>query len=239
MHDIICFDVDSTLVRCEGLDWLAQQKGVGQRVKELTELSMNGTILMEEVFTKKLDILRPSKSEMEQVGEHYCQSLTEDADTVIKALQGLNKEVWLITGSFTPAIEILANRLNIPSANILTNTIFFNDDGNYLGIDGGGHLTKADGKSIHVKNIGKGKIVAFVGDSVTDLATKDFVETFIGYGGVTVRKKVKSDAHYFIQTRSLAPLLLYILSDDEIVELKAGQFKHLLDKAYNVTSEAL
>ena len=56
-YDIICFDVDSTLVACEGVDWLAEQKGVEKEVRFLTEQAMTGGVPMEEVLAKKIDIL--------------------------------------------------------------------------------------------------------------------------------------------------------------------------------------
>ncbi len=100
---------------------------------------------------------------------------------------------------------------------------------NYLRIDTTSHLTKSDGKSVHVKNISKGRQVAFIGDSVTDLATKPFVKTFIGYGGVAHREKIKNEAEYFISTKSLAPVLHLVLTDHELEILRAGKFAQLLN----------
>lgn len=238
-HDIICFDVDSTLVTCEGLDWLAEQKKIGDKVKVLTQLSMEGTVPMQEVFEKKLNILSPTRSEMKQVGEHYCQSITEDAVGVIDVLQALKKEIWLITGGFAPAIMPLAKKLRIPTSNIMTNVIFFNDQGFYKGIDVTNQLANADGKSIHVQTLGRGRKVAFVGDGVTDLATKPFVKTFIGYGGVVTRKAVEQNSVYFIKQRSLAPLLQYVLTDLEIAMLPDKQFRHIINKGKKLLAEAL
>ena len=58
MYKQIFFDFDSTLVKLETLDVLAQMKGIGEEVKVLTEASMNGLVPIEEVFEKKSEFDR-------------------------------------------------------------------------------------------------------------------------------------------------------------------------------------
>ncbi|CAN5177814.1 phosphoserine phosphatase [soil metagenome] len=210
LYDIICFDVDSTLVECEGLDWLAEQKGVGKKVKKLTELSMNGEVPIEKVFGNKLDIIRPTLADLYKVGEYYCSQITEGAEETIDALHQLGIDIWLVSGSFTPALLPLAQRLNIDSSHIHANEVYLSTSGDYNGINLNCSLTKANGKAECAKKIGKGKRTAFIGDSVTDLATKPVVKTFIGYGGVSQRKRVKDEAEFFIKFRSIKPLLALV-----------------------------
>jgi len=212
-HDIICFDVDSTLVTCEGVDWLADQKGVGEQVRQFTQLSMEGVVLIDDVFQKKIDILAPSKKELEAVGQHYLTCLTPGAKELVSLLQQRNKELWLVTGGLNEAIVPLAKFLNI--SNIQSNTVFFNSNGDYAGIDPKNILTRADGKATFVKNIDSAKSVAFIGDSVTDLATKPFVKTFIGFGGVVIRERVKNYSDHYISTKNMLSLIDLLLTQKE------------------------
>jgi phosphoserine phosphatase len=209
--DVICFDVDSTLVQCEGVDWLADQKGVGGEVRHLTELAMSGDLPMEEVFSKKIDILKPSKKELGILGEYYCSQLVEKAEEVVDSLMSADIDVWLVTGGLLPAILPLANTLRISQENIHANEVYFDLTGNYLGINHNCTLVKTNGKADCVKKIGNNRRVAFVGDSVTDLATKPNVTSFIGYGGVKARQKVKDESEFFIKSQSLEPLLWLVL----------------------------
>src|SRR5688500_1106086 len=126
-YDIIFFDVDSTIVAVEGVDWLAERKGVYEEVARLTKLSMEGEVTIDAVFAQKLNLLAPSIKELESVGEMYCQSLTDDASQFIESLQSAGKEVWLVSGSFHPAIAILADYLKIPIARTKTNAVYFHD----------------------------------------------------------------------------------------------------------------
>jgi phosphoserine phosphatase len=210
-YDIICFDVDSTLVKCEGLDWLAEEKGVGEEVCHLTEQAMNGEVPMEEIFSKKLDILRPSKKDLDLLGEYYCSKLVEKSTDVLETLHKAGLDIYLVTGSFTPAILCLAEKLQIPEDHIHANEIYHDTFGEYRGINLNCSLTKSSGKKECATAIGNNKKIAFVGDSVTDLATQPVVTTFIGYGGVKVRKKVKENADFYIKSESLEPLLWLIL----------------------------
>lgn len=206
----ICFDVDSTLVRCEGLDWLAEQKGVGEEVKNLTNQAMNGEVPMEAVFEEKLDIIRPSRKELQTVGEYYCSQLTDGAEEMLDILHQLNVDVWLVTGSFYDALYPLAKRLNVPHNRIHANEVFYDRAEEYRGINLDCSLTKASGKAKCASVIGRGQQVAFVGDSVTDLAAKPVVKTFVGFGGVVTRQKVKDEAEFFIKSPSLLPLLALV-----------------------------
>lgn len=216
-HDIICFDVDSTLVTCEGVDWLADQKGVGDEVRELTQLSMDGTIPIDEIFEKKIDILSPSRKELSSIGDHYLTCITPGAKELISLLQKAEKELWLITGGLHEAIVPLARFLNI--TNIQSNTVLFNIDGDYECIDPKNILTRADGKATFVKSFDPTKAVAFVGDSVTDLATQPFVKTFIGFGGVVVREKVKKNCEFYVSTKNMLSLIDLLLTSEEKINL--------------------
>jgi len=46
-----------------------------------------------------------------------------------------------------------------------------------------------------------------IGDGVSDLATREVVDLFVGYGGVSARDAVREHADAFIHCPSLAPLL--------------------------------
>ncbi|KPJ08600.1 Phosphoserine phosphatase [Papilio machaon] len=58
--DCVCFDVDSTVIRDEGIDELARFCGKGDEVKRLTAEAMGGSMTFQEALKKRLDIIRPS-----------------------------------------------------------------------------------------------------------------------------------------------------------------------------------
>lgn len=214
--DVVVFDLDSTLVSIEGLDWLAETKGKGREVSLLTKLSMEGKISVNEAFGKKMAMISPSKNDLISLGEKYCSSLVDDAREVISVLHKLGKEIWIVTGNFDPAVKILAHDLNIPEDKIVCNEVYFDQERNYSGFDSAGPLANNGGKSKvineRIKKLGR---VVFIGDAVTDLEAKDVVDMFVGFGGVEQRAIVKQNSEFYIDSKSMLPLLKMILTPKE------------------------
>lgn len=62
--DIVCFDVDSTVILEEGIDELAEFCGKGQEVAKLTREAMGGTMTFQEALRRRLDIIKPSQCQI-------------------------------------------------------------------------------------------------------------------------------------------------------------------------------
>lgn len=217
--DIVIFDLDSTLVTIEGLQWLSsilRQKDLPQ-----IEASLEGKIPLKDAYHNELLLISPSYTDMLMLGNKYSDSFVDGAKSVIESLQLLGKEVWLMTNNFHPAIDVVANQLGIPLTSVYGSHLFFNTDGKYSGFDTKSPLVKNGGKADTVKNnIHPDMKVAMVGDAVLDLETMPVVDLFVGYGGVISRPKVKNEAHVFLESLSLLPLLELLLDEKELQQLK-------------------
>jgi len=64
----VIFDCDMTLVTVEGIDELARLRGQTEYIADLTRQAMDGEIPLEEVYAKRLELLRPTRAELEEVG---------------------------------------------------------------------------------------------------------------------------------------------------------------------------
>lgn len=64
--DIVCFDVDSTVIQEEGIDELAEFCGKGQEVANLTREAMGGSMTFQEALRRRLDIIKPSQSQIRE-----------------------------------------------------------------------------------------------------------------------------------------------------------------------------
>lgn len=209
-YDTVVFDVDSTLVTIEGLDWLAKHKGCEREVVELTKRSMDGLMDFHDAMTEKMRILAPNHEDFVRLGLEYCRSLVPGAAETVARLKKLDKEVWLMSGNYAPAVTILADRLGIDPAHVLCNRVFFDAaNGDYLGFDAENPLAKNGGKAAKIREVlqGKRKRIVFVGDSATDLDVQNHVSLFVGFGGVVTRDIVKQHADRFIGERNLLPVL--------------------------------
>ena len=195
----VFFDVDSTLVTIEGIDVL----GAGNpEIAELTERAMNGEIALEEVYAKRLEIIRPSRADVEALGERYIASLVPGAAEAVAELRGRGVQVHLVTAGIAQAVQPLASHLGVPERAVHAVALRFNAAGDYEDFDRRSFLARSGGKELVVRDVRArthGK-AAFVGDGASDLEAKPAVDLFIGFGGVHVRPKVKENAAVFAMT---------------------------------------
>lgn len=212
-YRFIFFDVDSTLVKVEGIDVLAAGH---PEVVRLTEAAMNGEIALDEVYAKRLEIIRPTKAAVEDLGRRYIASLVEGAVETIAALRNAGADVHLVTAGVAQAIEPLAAHLGIAPRAVHAVPLRFDAEGNYVDFDRRSFLTRPGGKELVVRSIlsrSKGRS-AFIGDGVTDLETKPVVDLFIGFGGVLTRRLVKDNAAVWVGEPTLTAVLPYLLESE-------------------------
>ena len=100
MRRLICFDMDSTLIKTEVMDELAECAGVGAYVRQITERAMNGEFDFKESFRQRLRLLQG-------LDEHVLQEIADRLplmDGLETLLQGLKRhgcKVAILSGGFT------------------------------------------------------------------------------------------------------------------------------------------
>lgn len=208
---LLCLDCDSTLSAIEGVDELARLRGPAAlaQVAQMTNDAMDGKIPLEQVFARRLDIIRPGRAETEAVGQQYIREIEPTARETVAALKAAGWTPVIVSAGYTQAIEPLARLLGI--ARIEAVRLDFDAAGNYAGFDAAHPATRKGGKPEIVRTLKQEfrptRVVA-VGDGVSDLETKDDVDLFVGFGRYAERAKVKAGAHAFIRELSaLIPLL--------------------------------
>ena len=208
-YRFVFFDVDSTLVTIEGIDVLANGN---PEIVALTEAAMNGEITVEEVYARRLEIIRPSRADIEELGRRYVSSMVDGARETIATLQRLNVDVHLVSAGIAEAIAPLAETLNIAPRAVHAVSLQFDEQGNYADFDRRSLLTRSGGKYLVVRALlarSKGDS-AFIGDGVTDVETMRAVSLFIGFGGVHIRPRVQENAKVYVTEPTLAAVLPYL-----------------------------
>jgi len=203
----VFFDVDSTLVTIEGIDVLA---GGNPEIASLTNAAMNGEIPLDQVYARRLELIRPTRAQVDALAQQYVSSLTTGARETIETLRAGGVTVHLVTAGIAQAIAPLAQTLGV--RNVHAVSLMFDDDGNYQDFDRRSFLTRHGGKELVVRDVlarSKGR-AAFVGDGVSDLEAKPAVDLFVGFGGVAVREKVKENAEVFVEEPDLRAVLRYL-----------------------------
>lgn len=198
---LIFFDCDSTLSSIEGIDELARAKGddVFREVEALTNAAMNGEIPIQEVFPRRMNIIRPDKAICAQVAQAYVETLTPGIQEVIDRLKNDNWTIVILSGGFKPLIEPLAKTLGIEHVEAVP--LHFDDNGDYAGYDAAYPTTRNGGKPDIIRDWQRSTMAAhtvMVGDGISDLESKPVCDLFIGYGGVVGREKVREGADCWI-----------------------------------------
>lgn len=200
-YRLVFFDVDSTLVTIEGIDVLGGGRPqIAALIAALTEAAMNGEIPIEEVYGRRLDVIRPTRADVEALGARYIASLAEGAADLVADLQRAGGVVHLVTAGIEQAIRPLAEHLGV--RNVHAVRLKFGEDGAYADFDRRSPLTRAGGKELVVRDVrarSKGA-AAFVGDGASDLEAKPAVDLFIGFGGVRERAVVRENADVYATT---------------------------------------
>ncbi len=97
---LICFDMDSTLIRTEVIDELADRAGVGDKVREITERAMRGEIDFRESFEERVALLKGlDVSVMEDIAVNL--PITEGVDRMMKILKRVGYKTAILSGGFT------------------------------------------------------------------------------------------------------------------------------------------
>ena len=204
-YRFLFFDVDSTLVTIEGIDVLA---GGNPEIASLTEAAMNGEVPLDEVYARRLELIRPSRAAVEQLARTYLGSIIDGAEEVVRTLRERGHVIHLVTAGIEQAILPLAERLSI--GNVHAVKLFFDDGGNYKDFDRRSLLTRAGGKELVVRAVrarSKGG-AAMIGDGASDLEAKPAVDLFIGFGGVHARPVVRENAEVYVM--ELRDVLRYV-----------------------------
>ena len=109
---LVAFDMDSTLIRQEVIDELAERHGVGEQVVAITEAAMSGRIDFQESFRRRAALLKGMPvSVLEDVAKSV--ELNEGARRLLKALKYFGYKTAVISGGFQYVGEHLAKDLEI------------------------------------------------------------------------------------------------------------------------------
>ena len=197
----VVFDVDSTLSGIEGIDWLASLRGseIAEWSATLTDRAMRGEIPIEAVYGERMRAVRPSRAEIQQLGEAYIDRMASGAAETFKDLKAANIEITMISGGLRQAILPLATALGVDDGRVHAVSVFFDETGNFAGFDEASPLTRQTGKKTTVAGLGLKAPILAVGDGMTDCEMKSVVDSFAAFTLFTRRQAVIARADFVVE----------------------------------------
>ena len=215
MRRLICFDMDSTLIKTEVIDELAIRAGVGDQVKAITESAMRGEIDFCESFKQRCSLVKGlDVSVMQEIAENL--PITEGVDRLMRVLKKVGFKIAILSGGFTYFGNYLKQKYNIDY--VYANELEIEDGkltGRYVGdiVDG---RRKAELLRLiaQVENVDIRQTVA-VGDGANDLPMISIAGLGIAFHA---KPKVKATANQSISTIGLDGILYFLGYKDSYLE---------------------
>ena len=215
MRRLICFDMDSTLIKTEVIDELAIRAGGGDQVKAITESAMRGEIDFCESFKQRCALLKGlDVSVMQEIAENL--PITEGVDRLMRVLKKVGFKIAILSGGFTYFGNYLKQKYNIDY--VYANELEIEDGkltGRYVGdiVDG---RRKAELLRLiaQVENVDIRQTVA-VGDGANDLPMISIAGLGIAFHA---KPKVKATANQSISTIGLDGILYFLGYKDSYLE---------------------
>ena len=211
----VIFDCDSTLSAVEGIDELAGPHREASTA--LTNAAMRGELPLEAVYGKRLELIRPTREQVEALGRLYVERLVPDARETVAALHAEGIEVRIVSGGLLPAVREVARAVAVPDEYVAAVDVWFDPQGGFAGWETSSPLARSLGKRAQLErwNGGLSRPVMMVGDGITDLEARPPADTFVAFAGIIAREPVLGRADAVIRTRSLAPVLRLALGDED------------------------
>ena len=206
-NKLAVFDFDSTLMDGETLEFFAQELGIEEKVKAITDRAMRGEADFFESLTERVALLKGLPlAKVDEICQHL--PLMNGAEEVIKGLKAKGYKVVCFSGGFRNATKFFAEKLGLDCefANILHSKDGFltgEVGGEMMFNDSKGHMLLRLQKLLEVN---KDNTIA-VGDGANDLS-------MFKYAGIRVafcaKPIVKENADIIIEEKDLSKILDYI-----------------------------
>lgn len=178
------------------MDWLAKLRGddVARRSANLTDRAMKGEIPLESVYAERMDLIRPTREEIDALARVYVEKLAPGASTTLRALRDAGVRVVLVSGGLRRAIWPVARSVGIGQADLNAVDVHWDHSGVYQDFDRQSPLTTQHGKVAVVKSLNLPRPILAVGDGATDAAMRPAVDSFVAFTAFQRREAVVAAA---------------------------------------------
>jgi len=202
----VCFDVDSTLLNVESLDYAianSSASGSAQMVETITNAGMSGAMDLRTSLTARLDLAQFSRSNVARAAVALKDKAVPGMADLLTSLRNRGDLVAAVSGGFEELLRLALRDLGFAPTVIRTNQFIWND-GRVAGFDTDNPLSDNGGKAVvlnELRNAASVAEVVMVGDGITDVEAFEAgaANRFIGFGGVTKRDAVVARAPEFAQ----------------------------------------
>jgi D-3-phosphoglycerate dehydrogenase len=197
---VFIFDFDSTLVRIETLEALAEialsdapdAAAKKAEIAALTDQAMSGQVDFGTALRRRLDLLALNRSHVETLSDRILDEASASIRRNVDFFERHAERVYILSGGFREVIAPLAERLGVAADHVLANDLIYDAEGRVTGVDDANPLSRDNGKPEVIKALNLTGPVVMVGDGWTDAEVKlaGAADRFYAFTEVVSRPKV-------------------------------------------------
>jgi len=221
MSRLIIFDVDSTLIAVESLDFAVERALEAapdgpertRELKEITDRGMAGAMDFRTSLEQRLAIASLTRDQVAEACEALRSFPTAGMADLIERLRQKNCDVAAVSGGFIDLVEPVLKDMGLSPGEMRANRFTWEED-RVAGFDRANPLSRSGGKAGVVKGLKSltGRPLAvMIGDGMTDYEAfaKGAADSFIGFGAIADRAPVREKAPaYADSVEALEKMLL-------------------------------
>ncbi|MBL7790527.1 MAG: HAD-IB family phosphatase [Chitinophagales bacterium] len=172
----LIFDFDSTLIRAEGLDILAEiccgeDPSRIVKIRSITNKGMMGHITMQASLQSRLAILHAQKKDIALLIEQLFSLISPSIEAIKDHLKTSRQNMYVLSGGFIEYVAPICEYIGFAKENIIANRfVYYGEE--IAGFDEKILVSQTLGKPRVIKSLNLEKPVYIVGDGYTDLEVK-------------------------------------------------------------------
>ncbi len=170
------FDFDSTLVRIETLEALAdialsghpEAEAIRAEIARLTDQAMSGEVDFGTALRRRLALLPLTRAHVEQLADRILDEGTWSVRRNLRFFQENADRIVILSGGFREIIAPVAERLGVAADRVLCNDLVYDAEGRVTGVDDQNPLSYDNGKPRVIEALGLERPIVMVGDGWND-----------------------------------------------------------------------
>lgn len=173
-------DFDSTFTRVEALDILGEislrgkenSKESLEKIKNITDLGMDGRLSFRESLEQRLAILQANRSHLPELIARLSEQVSESFKRNKEFIMKYAGQIYILSNGFKDFIVPIVEHYGISEDRVFANEFVYDRHGNIIGFDTNNLLSENNGKPNKIKALGLEGEVYVLGDGYTDFEIK-------------------------------------------------------------------
>ncbi|WP_143961641.1 phosphoglycerate dehydrogenase [Litoribacter populi] len=173
-------DFDSTFTQVEALDILGEislenhpeRTNRLEKIKEITDLGMEGQLTLRESIEQRIAILEANKSQIEELVKALKKKVSKSFDRNQEFFAENAEDIYIISNGFKDFIVPVVKSFGLKEENVFANEFVYDEKGNIVDFDRENILSQNNGKATTIKNLDLTGDIFVIGDGYTDYEIK-------------------------------------------------------------------